>query len=87
MTEQDDICNPKWEAPRDKSSVDSAWSWVRLPVAVCRLSLCPQAQLCDSVSRGSIREGPAFTVSSQVPCKLPPPHNGSHGGLFISCWC
>ncbi|XP_006976655.2 phosphatidate phosphatase LPIN1 isoform X2 [Peromyscus maniculatus bairdii] len=28
MAEQDDICNPKWEAPRDKSSVDSAWSWI-----------------------------------------------------------
>ncbi|XP_052601827.1 phosphatidate phosphatase LPIN1 isoform X8 [Peromyscus californicus insignis] len=28
MAEQDDICNSKWEAPRGKSSADSAWSWI-----------------------------------------------------------
>ncbi|XP_050999527.1 phosphatidate phosphatase LPIN1 isoform X3 [Acomys russatus] len=28
MAEQDRICSSKWEAPRDKSSLDSAWSWI-----------------------------------------------------------
>ncbi|XP_049997774.1 phosphatidate phosphatase LPIN1 isoform X3 [Alexandromys fortis] len=28
MAEQDRICSSKWEPPQDKSSVDSAWSWI-----------------------------------------------------------
>ncbi|XP_008848311.1 phosphatidate phosphatase LPIN1 isoform X2 [Nannospalax galili] len=28
MAEQDPICSSKWEALQDKSSVDSAWSWI-----------------------------------------------------------
>ncbi|XP_034369753.2 phosphatidate phosphatase LPIN1 isoform X3 [Arvicanthis niloticus] len=28
MAEQDRVCSSKWEAPRDKSSLDSAWSWI-----------------------------------------------------------
>ncbi|XP_047378314.1 phosphatidate phosphatase LPIN1 isoform X3 [Sciurus carolinensis] len=28
MAEQDPICSSKWEAPRGKSSPDSAWSWI-----------------------------------------------------------
>ncbi|KAH0518544.1 Phosphatidate phosphatase LPIN1 [Microtus ochrogaster] len=29
MAEQERICSSKWEPPQDKSSVDSAWSWVQ----------------------------------------------------------
>nr|XP_048295701.1 phosphatidate phosphatase LPIN1 isoform X4 [Myodes glareolus] len=28
MAEQDRICSSKWEPPQDKSSEDSAWSWI-----------------------------------------------------------
>ncbi|XP_075840150.1 phosphatidate phosphatase LPIN1 isoform X3 [Microtus pennsylvanicus] len=28
MAEQERICSSKWEPPQDKSSVDSAWSWI-----------------------------------------------------------
>lgn len=67
MAEQDRICSSKWEPPQDKSSVDSAWSWVRLHVVAGRTNLCFQAQQCIAVSRGSFWEG----LPSQYPAMCP----------------